>query len=136
MVTKMSKQGLAVLSAKDIRDYSQMRCPMHGLITLLTGPWTTLILWLIRVNGPMRFGQIRKQIPLISAKVLTDRLRMLEEAGVVYREQESTIPPKVTYGFTKRGHGLNKLLDDINTIAKSWVTKPLEADCRENPANM
>jgi len=108
---------------KDIRDYSAMRCPMHGLISLLTGPWTTLVLWLIRQNGPMRFGQIKKQIPLISAKVLTERLRMLEEAGILYRDHKPTIPPSVTYGFTQRGHELDKLLDNINAVAQSWAGK-------------
>jgi len=104
----------------DIRDYSDMRCPMHGLLSLLTGPWTTYILWLIRVNGEMRFGELKKQMPSISAKVLTDRLRMLEEAGIISRRQEATIPPKVSYSFTTRGHQLNDLLDTINKLAVNW----------------
>jgi DNA-binding HxlR family transcriptional regulator len=104
----------------DIRTYSAMRCPMHGLLSLLTGPWTTYILWLIRSNGEMRFGQLKKQMPAISAKVLTERLRMLEEAGIVLRVQEAIIPPKVTYSFTERGHQLENLLDEINTLAVQW----------------
>lgn len=106
---------------KDIRDYSTMRCPMHGLLNLLSGTWTTYILWLIRTHGDMRFGQIKKQMPAISAKVLTERLRMLEEAGILSRVQENTIPPKVTYSFTERGHQLNTMLDDINTLALDWA---------------
>lgn len=105
----------------DIRAYSDMRCPMHGLLSLLTGPWTTYILWLIRQNGTLRFGELKKQMPTISAKVLTERLRMLEEAGILTRHQENTIPPKVTYSFTKRGHQLEDLLDEINTLAKKWT---------------
>ena len=93
---------------------------MHGLLSLLTGPWTTYVLWLIRVNGEMRFGQLKKQMPTISAKVLTERLRMLEEAGIVSRHQEATIPPKVSYKFTPRGHQLNDMLDHINELAVSW----------------
>lgn len=108
---------------RDIRDYSSMRCPMHGLLTLLSGPWTTYILWLIHERGAMRFGQIKKQIPNISAKVLTERLRMLEEAGILSRHHVPTIPPKVTYSFTKRGAQLNHLLDDINALALQWVGK-------------
>ncbi len=107
-------------TAFDISTYSDMRCPMHGLLSLLTGPWTTYILWLIRQNGEMRFGQLKKQMPAISAKVLTERLRMLEEAGILLRVQEATIPPKVTYSFTKRGHQLEDLLDEINTLATQW----------------
>lgn len=105
----------------DVRQYSDMRCPMHGLLNLLTGPWTSYILWLIRTNGELRFGQLKKQMPSISAKVLTERLRMLEEAGIISRHQEATIPPKVTYSFTKRGHQLEKLLDEINTLAQQWA---------------
>lgn len=116
----MSKSAAARLPRLDIRDYSDMRCPMHGLLSLLTGPWTTYILWLLHSHGAMRFGQIKKQIPLISAKVLTERLRMLEEAGILARHQEATIPPKVTYSFTARGHELNTLLDEINDLAQAW----------------
>lgn len=104
----------------DIRDYSTMRCPMHGLVSLLTGPWTTYILWLIRINGTLRFGQLKKQMPAISAKVLTERLRMLEEAGILSRHHEATIPPKVSYSFTQRGHELETLLDQINALARQW----------------
>jgi len=108
---------------KDIRDYSEMRCPLHGFLSLINGPWTVYILWLIHMNGPMRFGQIKKQIPFISAKVLTERLRMLEEAGVMHREQESTIPPKVTYSFTARGSQLHAMLDQVNSLAEAWVVE-------------
>ncbi len=104
----------------DLREYSDMRCPMHGLLSLLTGPWTTYILWLIRTNGDMRFGELKKQMPGISAKVLTERLRMLENAGVVSRHQELTVPPKVTYSFTKQGHELEVLLDEVNALAMAW----------------
>lgn len=108
---------------RDIREYSQMRCPVHGLINLLTGPWTMYILWLIHDLGPLRFGQIRKQLPGISAKVLTERLRMLEEAGIIARHHEPSIPPSVTYSFTKRGVQLNALLDKVNELAEEWVSQ-------------
>ncbi|MGH1456319.1 MAG: winged helix-turn-helix transcriptional regulator [Alphaproteobacteria bacterium] len=104
----------------DLTTYSDMRCPMHGLLNLLSGPWTTYILWLLRLNGELRFGELKKQMPGISAKVLTERLRMLEEAGILNREQEMTIPPKVTYSFTDQGHALEKLLDEVNALALQW----------------
>lgn len=107
----------------DVSTYSDMRCPMHGLLSLLTGPWTTYILWLIREGGELRFGQLKKQMPGISAKVLTERLRMLEEAGILARHQENTIPPKVTYSFTQRGHELENLLDEVNQLALQWSNR-------------
>ena len=117
------------LQPLDVRDFSSMRCPMHGLVSLLTGPWTTYILWLIRVNGPMRFGQIKKQIPQISAKVLTDRVRTLEATGILSRHHEPSIPPKVTYSFTERGHELNAVLDEINALALKWSGKEQPEHC-------
>ncbi len=104
----------------DIRNYSDIRCPMDGLLTLISGPWTTYILWLIRNGGEMRFGEIKKQMPKISSKVLTERLRMLESAGVLKRRQEDTIPPKVYYKFSNRGEELEELLDKINELAQAW----------------
>lgn len=55
------------------------------LLRLLMGSWTTYILWHLRQDGPLRFGALRRAIPGISSKILTQRLRMLEEHGIVYR---------------------------------------------------
>ncbi|MES2206696.1 MAG: helix-turn-helix domain-containing protein [Pseudomonadota bacterium] len=104
----------------DVRDFSTTRCPLHGLLNILSGPWTMYILWLLRTHGEMRFGQIKKQLPNISAKVLTERLRMLEEADILIRRHEPTIPPKVSYRFSERGHQLENILDQINTLATAW----------------
>ena len=95
-------------------------CPMQKLLSLLSGPWTTYILWLIKSNGPQRFGQLKKLLPNISAKILTNRLRMLEKERIINRHQENTIPPQVTYSLTKHGKELNEMLDDINKLAKKW----------------
>lgn len=119
MATNLSERRVKT----DVREYSALRCPMQGLLNILTGPWTTYILWLIHLHGEMRFGQIKKQLPNISAKVLTNRLRMLEDAGIIWREQTSSIPPSVTYGFTERGHQLHDLLNRINDLAQSWATE-------------
>ena len=105
---------------KSIRDHSDNQCPMDGILRILMGPWTTYILWLVRSNGPQRFGQLKKQMPGISAKMLTERLRMLEETGIMNRHQENTIPPKVTYSLTERGTDLNKILDDLHKLSIKW----------------
>jgi len=73
-----------------------------GLLEVLARPWTMHILYVLSTNGPTRFGALRRQVEGISSRVLTQRLRGLEEKGVVYREYEPTIPPAVTYGITNR----------------------------------
>lgn len=107
-------------AALDLPSFSSMGCPLHGLVTILSGPWTTYILWLLKTRGDLRFGQLKKQMPGISAKVLTERLRMLEAVGIVDRHQELTVPPKVTYSLTERGHKLDKALDALDALALEW----------------
>lgn len=95
-------------------------CAIHGLLEVLARPWTMHILWTLSTNGPTRFGVLRRQVGGISSRVLTERLRGLEERGIVYREYEPTIPPAVTYGITKRMKDIGTVLDDLNHLAQRW----------------
>jgi DNA-binding HxlR family transcriptional regulator len=90
------------------------------MLELLTRPWTFHILWALSNNGPMRFGVLRKQVEGISARVLTERLRTLEGAGFVFRHYEQTIPPAVTYGITDRMKDIQKVLVQIEGLARKW----------------
>jgi len=100
---------------------------MDGLLRLLMGPWTTYILWVLSQQGPTRFGELKHQIPGISSRILTLRLQMLTNTGVIFRDYKPTIPPQVTYGLTDRGMELRAVLDDLNDIACRWgLIEPLE----------
>jgi DNA-binding HxlR family transcriptional regulator len=52
--------------------------------------------------------------------MLTERLRMLQAAGVIWRDQTQTIPPAVTYGMTERGDDLRQVLEALGEIAQRW----------------
>ena len=95
-------------------------CPMSGLLELLTRPWTLHILWALSHNGPTRFGALKKQVEGISSRVLTERLRTLEEKGFVFRHYEPTIPPAVTYGITDRMRDIEKVLGQLDALAQKW----------------
>src|SRR5580692_8907527 len=95
-------------------------CAIGGMLELLTRPWTLHILWYLSHNGPMRFGVLRKQVNGISARVLTERLRTLENAGIVFRHYEQTIPPAVTYGITDRMKDIEKVLVQLEGLARKW----------------
>lgn len=56
----------------------------------------------------------------ISTKVLTERLRMLETAGLLLREQAPTIPPQVTYSLTDRGEELRAVMSSLTSVARRW----------------
>jgi DNA-binding HxlR family transcriptional regulator len=95
-------------------------CAIGGMLELLTRPWTLHILWYLSHNGPMRFGVLRKQVNGISARVLTERLRTLENAGIVFRHYEQTIPPAVTYGITDRMKDIEKVLVQLEGLSRKW----------------
>ena len=90
------------------------------MLELLTRPWTLHILWSLSTNGPMRFGVLRKNVAGISSRVLTERLRMLEEKGFVFRHYEPSIPPAVTYGITERMKDIEKVLAQLEGLARKW----------------
>ena len=95
-------------------------CPVDGLLRLIMGPWTTYILWLLANEDTLRFGELKSRMPGISSKMLTERLRMLEGAGLVHRDYRPTIPPTVSYTLTPRGLELRGVLDGISAIALRW----------------
>lgn len=95
-------------------------CPIHGLLETLTKPWTLHILWALSTNGPARFGALKRQVEGISSRVLTERLRGLEQKGFVYRDYQPTIPPAVTYGITKRMKDIETVLGDLHRLALKW----------------
>lgn len=95
-------------------------CPLAAFLRVLTGPWTLYILWTLRTNGPTRFGALKRKVKGISTKVLTDRLRMLEAAGLVHRDYQPTVPPQVTYSLTERMQDLDEVFDRLNAIAHRW----------------
>jgi DNA-binding HxlR family transcriptional regulator len=105
-----------------MRRYAQSPavCPMSGLLEVLTRPWTMHILWALSHNGPARFGVLRRQIEGISSRILTERLRLLEQKGFIYRDYQPTIPPAVTYGITKRMKDIEKVLGELDHLAKKW----------------
>ena len=71
-------------------------------------------------NGPMRFGVLRKNVAGISSRVLTERLRTLEDKGFVFRHYQTTIPPAVTYGITERMKDIEKVLAQLEGLARKW----------------
>ena len=88
-------------------------CPLSKCMEVLKGVWTPNIIWYLS-GGPRRFNELRVDIPRISAKVLTTRLRDLEAKGVIRREVKPTSPPSVEYSLTDLGQ---QLVPAINAIA-------------------
>lgn len=108
-------------------------CPVDAVLRLLAGPWTTHVLWALQTHGTLRFGMLKRAIPGISSRLLTDRLRRLMAAGFVDRQCQPTVPPQVSYGLTDRGQRLGAVLAQLTPIVRSWEPPVLPAggECRD-----
>lgn len=90
-------------------------CPLEEVLTFLAGAWTPKILWYLRAE-PRRFGDLKRDLGRISAKVLTTRLRELETRGIVTRTVMPTSPPTVEYALTEFGQRFLPVLEAIARV--------------------
>jgi len=77
-------------------------CPLTRSLLLLRGAWAPNVIWALS-GEPRRFGELRHDIPMISARVLSARLRELETRGLVSRHLLDTSPPSAEYTLTELG---------------------------------
>ncbi len=80
-------------------------CPLTLCMKLLAGAWAPNVIWYLS-GGPRRFGELRHDIPRISARVLSARLRELADKGVISRTLIDSSPPSAEYALTELGHEL------------------------------
>ena len=104
-------------------------CPVTTCMTLLSGAWAPNVIWYLSAH-PRRFGELRVDIPKISARVLSARLRELEEKCVVARRVMPTSPPSVEYELTDLGR---ELLPAIQAIIAVGAKLMLRAGHLEPP---
>lgn len=80
-------------------------CPIRDMMQQIGGKWSTLMLEALAAR-PYRFGELRRKIPDISQRMLTQTLRDLQREGYIEREVFPTKPPSVEYRITELGHSL------------------------------
>lgn len=96
------------MSSTDTKIY---HCPVEVTLDLIGGRWKPLILWHLKERGVLRHGELRRLIPNITQKMLTQQLRQLEGDGLVRRTQHPEVPPRVEYSLTEYGMGLEEMLE-------------------------
>jgi DNA-binding HxlR family transcriptional regulator len=88
------------------------QCPVARAVRALDGKWTMLIVRDL-LGGMRRFSQLRASLAGISPKTLTDRLRELEDQGLVTRTVYAEVPPRVEYALTDLGRRLRPVVDAL-----------------------
>ena len=97
-------------------------CGIDAAMDVVTGKWKSLILWELDNHGIRRFGELRRGLPGVSEKMLTQHLREMEEDGLVRREVYRQVPPKVEYSLTEHGISLNAALAPLG----AWGTQRID----------
>lgn len=90
-------------------------CPVELTLGTLQGKWKVLILWHIR-QSTLRYSEIRRKLPKVSHKMLSQQLRELEADGLIHRELYPVVPPKTEYSLTDEGLTLLPVL----TAMQQW----------------
>ncbi|MFJ4683710.1 winged helix-turn-helix transcriptional regulator [Streptomyces sp. NPDC091377] len=88
-------------------------CGVTAAIAVIDGKWKTSLLWLLE-SGPLRPAELRRRLPGLSEKVLTQALREMEEDGLVHREVYDVQPPKTVYSLTGFGRELSVVLAPLS----------------------
>ena len=87
-------------------------CGVTAAIAVIDGKWKTMLLWVLE-SGPQRPGELRRRVPGLTEKVLTQTLREMESDGLVHREVHDARPLKTVYTLTPFGRELSEALEPV-----------------------
>ncbi len=93
-------------------------CPVATTVGLIGNKWKLLIIRNLLV-GTQRFSELKRTIPGISQKVLTDNLRSMEADGIIERKVYAEVPPKVEYSLSPLGNSMRPIIKAMET----WGTE-------------
>ncbi|ARQ69337.1 winged helix-turn-helix transcriptional regulator [Streptomyces marincola] len=96
-------------------------CGVTAAIAVIDGKWKTTLLWMLE-SGPHRPGELRRRLPGLSEKVLTQALREMETDGLVHRQVHDVLPLKTVYSLTSFGRELADALAPLS----AWGYRRLE----------
>jgi len=100
-------------------------CPARVAVEVIGGKWKPVILFHL-AEGEKRFSELRRLIPPVTQKMLTQQLRELERDGIVSRKVHAVVPPRVDYALTPYGETLKPVLEAITAWGRAharWLAK-------------
>jgi DNA-binding HxlR family transcriptional regulator len=101
------------------RDIRKKLCPVSRAICMLEKKWTIHIIYELAA-GKQRFCQLQEAMGNPNARTLSERLKELEEQGILRRDVINTIPPWVEYSLTEKGLELRRIVEDVARWARKW----------------
>jgi DNA-binding HxlR family transcriptional regulator len=97
-------------------------CGLDAALKVIAGKWTPLIIYFL-IQGPNRYGELKRAVRGVSDKMLIQQLKELEADGIVTRKDYQEVPPRVDYTLMPLGHSLAKALEPLC----NWGSDNMEA---------
>lgn len=98
-------------------------CGIDAALDVVSGKWKGLVLWELHDHGTRRFAELRRALPGISEKMLTQHLRQMEADGLIHRKVYAEVPPKVEYSLTDAGTSLNEALQPLGQWGRDRIKR-------------
>lgn len=102
-------------------------CPVARTAKIISGKWTLLIIRDL-ASGVKRFSQLERSLKGISPKTLSERLRSLEEEGIILRQMFAEVPPRVEYALTEKGRDLTEVIACMRCYGNRWLCNSTESE--------
>jgi DNA-binding HxlR family transcriptional regulator len=97
-------------------------CPLTAALAAIGGKWKMIIVYWL-AESPKHFAALRKAMPGISQKVLTQQLRELMTDGIVNREPKGVVPAPVVYSLTEYGRSVLPLVEDVRVWGRAHLDR-------------
>lgn len=120
MPSGLGVSNSTVESGSQVEEGPSQVCPrFHAAVELIGKRWTGAIVWSLS-QRPLRFAELKRAVPGLSDRLLSQRLRELEAADVVTRRVEEGYPARVSYALTEKGEALEPALENLGAWAERW----------------
>ena len=104
---------------KNEQQESFKECAIAEIQPIVHGKWAMVVIFFLS-KGTVRFGELSRQLPMITQANLTKELRMLEKHGLVHREVYREVPPKVEYSLTDTGRRFLPVIEELEKFAVGY----------------
>ncbi|MFZ5811346.1 MAG: winged helix-turn-helix transcriptional regulator [Thermodesulfobacteriota bacterium] len=118
--------GACTLKTLGGREYY---CTIELCLQVIGGKWKPIILWRLHMEGVRRFGELKKAMPNITQKMLTQQLRELEADGMVSRHVHAEVPPRVEYALTALGESVIPILERMCAWGREFERRAAPGGC-------
>jgi DNA-binding HxlR family transcriptional regulator len=102
----------------EVDENGKLKCSIEYTLNKVGGKWKLVILWHLAYDGTQRYNEMRRLLPGITHKMLSQQLKELEGEGLIVRKQYNEVPPKVEYSISEKGLTLKPLLDEMHRWGK------------------